>query len=398
LVEQKRDTSARVKKRAKLESDKRELEKEKNTIRRGELRVGNLLYNIKEFEAKKKEGPTSVCTCCGGLWFQSSTRLVTPSPTDSELENKVFFLKEEYEPRLCETCYRDYRKGSVPRLALSNGIQFPKIPTILQDLTTLEERLCALRLPFMQIRSLGVDGQCGLRGNVVHIENDLDLSVAVLPRTEDESAVIPVGLVRHLDHQHPYIFQEIRPAKVYQAAKYLLTTPIYKEEGATLSVDWMPENTKSQSKPEPTEHKCISEIGEEDDPNPGAMETLIIQYNFEGIKIAPGQGKRPLSLLMDLNAESAAYPTIYGGNPRFLPKNMSPMDLWKSETRRYDRRYVINMFKILLQNLKNSVFSGVLYHTKCCTRINFLRTSKSVALLLCVYERRREKNLQQESS
>jgi hypothetical protein len=232
----------------------------------------------------------------------------------------------------------------VPRLALSRGIDFPKIPPILSDLTTLEERLCALRLPFMQIRSLGVDGQCGLRGNVVHIENDLDLSVAVLPRTEDESAVIPVGLVRHLDNLHPYIFQKIRPAKVYLAAKYLLTTPIYKEEGATLSADWMPEITKSRTETKITDPMPISGISEEDDPNPGATETLIIQYNFEGIKIAPGQGKRPMSLVMDINAEAAAYPTIYGGNKRFLPKDMSPVDLWKSETRRFDRRFVLDTF------------------------------------------------------
>jgi hypothetical protein len=338
--EQRRNTSARRIKRATQTPNVIKREKELDAIARRAVRVGNLDSNIKEFEIRKKEGPTTVCICCGGLWFQSSTRPVTSSPHDSELDEKVFFLKNQFELRLCETCYRDYRKGSVPRLALSNGIGFPKIPSILQDLTTLEERLCALRTPFMQIRSLGVDGQCGLRKNVVHIENDLELSVAVLPRTEDESAVIPVGLVRHLDHQHPYLFQQIRPAKVYQAAKYLLTTPIYKEEGVTLSADWKTEITRSQMKPETKEHVPDSGIGEDDDVNPGATETLIMQYNCEGIKIAPGQGKRPLSLLMDINAEAAAYPRIYGGYARFLPKNMSPMDLWKSETRRYDRRFV----------------------------------------------------------
>jgi hypothetical protein len=311
-----------------------------NTTERRVNRVGNLNSNIKEFESKKKEGPTSVCICCGGLWFQSSTRLVTSTPTDSELDSKVFFVKNEYEPRLCETCYRDYRKGSVPRLALSNGIGFPIIPPILQDLTTLEERLCALRLPFMQIRSLGVDGQCGIRGNVVHIENDIDLSVALLPRTEDQSVIIPVGLVRNINHEKPYLFQEIRPAKVFQAAKYLLTTPLYKEEGARLSEDWMQEISKDQSKSDTTDYRIVNGTGEEEDLNPGSSETLIIQYNSEGIKIAPGQGKRPMSLLMDVNAEAAAYPTIYGGNTRFLPKNVSIMELWKSETRRYDRRFV----------------------------------------------------------
>jgi hypothetical protein len=321
-----------------------------NTTGRRDRRLGNLHSNLKEFQARKKEGPTSVCACCGGLWFLSSTRLVTRTHSSPEFNEKIFFVENELESRLCETCYRDYQKGSVPRLALSNGIAFPEIPPILKDLTALEERLCALRLPFMQIRSLGVDGQCGIRGNVVHIENDLDMSVAVLPRTEDQSAVIPVGLVRHIEHEKPYLFQEIRPAKVYEAAKYLLKTPIYKEEGAKLSVDWMPVVSKKQSKPNIGEHLHIFTIDEELDPNPGSSETLIIKYNSEGIKIAPGQGKRPMSLLMDLNAEAASYPTIYGGNARYLPSNMTPVDLWKSETRRYDRRFVQYPIKCCSQN------------------------------------------------
>lgn len=339
--EQKKDSAAHRVNRTDLRRRAQETERK---LELRSIHEGKLENHLKEFEERKKEGPTNVCNCCGGLWFLPSTKLIIADCFDKEFEAKIFSVDKSGMRRLCGTCYRDYRVMKIPRLALSNGIAFPEIPPVLQDLTTLEERLCALRLPFMQIRSLGVDGQCGLRGNVVHIENDLDLSVAVLPRTEDESAVIPVGLVRHLDHQHPYIFQQIRPAKVYLAAKYLLTTQIYKEEGATLSADWMPEIT-SKSRHKATEPTPISGINEEDDPNPGATETLIIQYNFEGIKIAPGQGKRPLSLLMDLNAEAASYPTIYGGNKRFLPKNMSPMDLWKSETRRYDRRYVPHTFQ-----------------------------------------------------
>jgi hypothetical protein len=316
------------------------IEQKINTSARRVLRTGSVQANLKEFQAIKKEGPTSVCACCGGLWFRTSTRLASAKQSENEFESKIFYLSIEDTPRLCETCYRDYKNNRVPRLALANGIDFPKVPPILKDLTTLEERLCALRLPFMQIRSLGVDGQCGIRGNVVHIENDLDMTVSVLPRTEDLSAVIPVGLVRHLDHQRPYLFQEIRPARVYQAAKYLITTPIYREEGAVLSDDWMreiPSDTTSQ-------HDCkmTDNLFDNEEVNPGSKETLIIQYSSEGIKIAPGQGKRPMSLLVDLNAEAAAYPTIYAGNHRFLPTNMTPMDLWKSETRRYDRRCVVH--------------------------------------------------------
>jgi hypothetical protein len=374
-------------------------ERESNKLAHRVLRTGSIESNLKEFEAIKKEGPTSVCSCCGGLWFRTSTRAVTANQCDKDLAKKIFYLmSEDTSYKLCETCFRDYRRNQVPRLALANGIDFPEVPSVLKDLTTLEERLCALRLPFMQIRSLGVDGQCGIRGNVVHIENELDMTVSVLPRTEDLSAVIPVGLVRHLDHQRPYLFQEIRPAKVYQAAKYLVTTPIYREEGAVLSENWLREPSTVASSAR--ENEVDDKFFEQEEVNPGSKETLIMQYSCEGIKIAPGQGKRPLSLLMDLNAEAAAYPSIYGGNPRFLPSNMTPLDLWKSETRRYDRRFVVYLLNCTSRTLSKPMgdsILGVLSLIRFFMRTSCPKTFKSAAPLPCVCERRREKNQLPES-
>jgi hypothetical protein len=98
--EQKRNTDSRRIKRAQQKADVRQQERQANTIGRGALRVGNLLSNIKEFEVRKKEGPTSVCACCGGLWFQSSTRLMIP--TCSDLDDKVFFVKNSLCPDYVE--------------------------------------------------------------------------------------------------------------------------------------------------------------------------------------------------------------------------------------------------------------------------------------------------------
>jgi hypothetical protein len=50
-------------------------------------------------------------------------------------------------------------------------------------------------------------------------------------------------------------------------------------------------------------------------------------------KIAPGQEKKPLSLLNDLNAEEASYSSIYCGLKRDLTLKMSYQDI-----ARYDRR------------------------------------------------------------
>ena len=43
------------------------------------------------------------------------------------------------------------RDGKVPKLSVANGMKWPDKPPVL-DLHQLEERLIALRIPFMQIR------------------------------------------------------------------------------------------------------------------------------------------------------------------------------------------------------------------------------------------------------
>ena len=103
-------------------------------------------------------------------------------------------------------------------------------------MSPLEERVVPLRLPFMQIRPLVYERQSALRGNVVNVDIDLDICAQVLPRKFDEASVVQVQLMRKMSYQRPYMYESIRPSKVYKAAKYLITTELYKD--VVLSDDW----------------------------------------------------------------------------------------------------------------------------------------------------------------
>jgi len=331
-------------------------EQETDTLRRRVSRKTpqTLEVQINKFLNDIKEGPTWTCSSCGGLWFRSSVTKVN----FEELKEKGCpdnFLKQVLTAPmgtvhwLCSTCKKSIVISKVPRLNLSNGLRFPVIPDCLKDLTTLEERLCAMRLPFLQIRSLGVDRQCGLKGNVVHIHNEIDDTVAVLPRRFNEASIIQVQLMRRMDHERPYLFQAIRPAKVFTAVKYLVNTPLYKEEGVTLSDVWERDTKDLQKDLKSTRFTDIpaqKDVDSDDDEpdqepvNPGGHETMIMpQDPSEIFKIAPGQGKKPMSLLNDINGEIASYPTIYCGEKRNLTLKLSYSEIAKSETRRSDRRY-----------------------------------------------------------
>ncbi|GIX98075.1 hypothetical protein CDAR_200031 [Caerostris darwini] len=61
-----------------------------------------------------------------------------------------------------------------------------------------EERLVALRIPFMQIRELGRDRQYGIKGSVTNVPNDFHKSVDCLPRNVNDSATIYVKLKKRL--------------------------------------------------------------------------------------------------------------------------------------------------------------------------------------------------------
>jgi len=90
----------------------------------------------------------------------------------------------------------------------------------------------------MQIRLMGTERQSVLKGNVVNVENDLDICAKVLPRRFDETSTVQVKLMRRMKYKIPYMHEIVRPQPVYRAAKYLLNTPLYKNENIILSEDW----------------------------------------------------------------------------------------------------------------------------------------------------------------
>ena len=84
----------------------------------------------------------------------------------------------------------------------------------------------------MQVRELPSGGQLSIHGSVVNLPADVNSTVTILPRPVNESQTIPIKLKRHLGYKHHYQFQNVRPSKVLEAARYLVqTSDIFKQEG-----------------------------------------------------------------------------------------------------------------------------------------------------------------------
>lgn len=108
----------------------------------------------------------------------------------------------------------------------------------LQDLSELEERLVAARMPFMQIRPLTFEGQLHLRGSIVNVETDLNLVASAIPRILDDTSTVQVRFMRRQQYTRPVYHENIRPYIVHRAGAYLVQTELYQELEIGLNTFW----------------------------------------------------------------------------------------------------------------------------------------------------------------
>jgi len=195
------------------------------------------------YESKIKEGPTHICSCCGGLWFEYSIREITVENLinkglKGEFIHTICYLKDEVI-KLCVTCRKDIMSSKVPNICLSNGLAFHDIPDCLKVLTELEERLVSPRIPFMSIRSLGYSKQLGLKGNLVNVPMNVDTNVSILPRTFSDTQTIQLKLMKQMKNKNAFMYETIRPKVVHTAIEYLIEQELYKDEGIVISNNWL---------------------------------------------------------------------------------------------------------------------------------------------------------------
>ena len=92
----------------------------------------------------------------------------------------------------------------------------------------------------MQIRELRRRGQLPIHGNVVNEPADANSVVNTLPRPTNESQTILIKLKSKLGYKHHYQFQNVRPRKGLEAAKYLVeTSELFQNEQIMVQENWL---------------------------------------------------------------------------------------------------------------------------------------------------------------
>lgn len=370
---------------------------------------------INLFHKNIGQGPEFICTCCDQMWYKSSVIKCDANRCKTCSQNIVKscvtgFQSVNDTEWICVTCDSNLKKGKVPSCSKANKMGFPDKPDLL-NLTPLEERLISPLIPFMQIREIPRGGQLSIHGNIVNVPSDVNSTVHCLPRSLSESQTIPIKLKRRLSYKHHYQFQNVRPQRVLDAAKYLVeTSDLFKDEGIEVqntfindinssnSEDWQefvqnPSEKMNKILPkdnaERESNSKISNVPSEvlydtddwcevEERPAGVTDTLLEQTNVAEnadkiISFAPGEGNKPLGIFLDKDSEYLSFPSIFCGkrrpenNERQVPVSYSTVAKWELRSR--DRRAAMSVpnifYKLKKLQIKQIQDSACISLRKC---------------------------------
>ncbi|XP_060573123.1 uncharacterized protein LOC132731041 [Ruditapes philippinarum] len=270
VAKQQRRLDERNKSKEKILDCKRKSEKRKNPLFSEAEKVtakrkksGNDIEEcIAKFHQNIQEGPIYVCSSCHQTWFKESVSEVLTF-TCKDKNKYITGLKSVAEKEwICVTCKHNIKKGTLPKLSVLNGMEWPTKPKEL-ELFPLGERLIALRIPFMQIRELPRGRQLSIKGNVVNVPVDIQPVVNTLPRPMNENITVAVKLKKKMSFQSCAFSENVRPLRVLIALHWLMNkSNLYKNANIDIDEQWIKDVTENSNEVinEFFESKVTSEI------------------------------------------------------------------------------------------------------------------------------------------
>lgn len=288
------------------------------------------------------------CDICDRLWFAKDIRNFVNNDTTPNIKFLRTMLKNVNvtEVKVCSTCLKAINKNSVPLLSVYNGFKYPPFPQHLKNfpLDLVTERLISPRIPFMQIRRLRhVLGRFGIYGQVINVPIEVNTMVNSLPRNIDDDHSISVHIKRKKIHKSNYLCGIVNKRKIKAWLQHLKDSPLYTSYGITVDDSFFNGQDDIQ------DEIIYDEDGDNDiseqipiDESLVAQQQTLMWNDEMYLRIAPGEGNVPVSLLFDEHAEELSFPQIYLGQFRTFRDgvNVTSFMMATSELRRSDRRGV----------------------------------------------------------
>lgn len=361
-----KETSFRREKRQDLTEESLKSLRPKDAERKkNERRAAASDFELK-FRMSIKEFPEFICCSCHKMCYRSLVQLLSEEKyinTESQLLDKCLTEKHSLDGKryICNGCHAVLMKDKMPGTAVANNLITEEIPDELKDLRELECILISQRIIFFKMMNLPRGGQKGMIGSFVNIPVDTESVCSSLPRTPEESGIIPLKLKRKLAYKGHHIHQNIRPDCVMKALVWLIqNNPLY--SNICITDEWVQqcqedkdmwnslftENIGNEEEQNHQESLCstlpnshdedeeeLHEVISEDSECPRNNDDIEengsdIQERVRGVKfdtclhpsnfthsaekeycIAPGEGKSPLDPFLDTRCEALAFPHLF---------------------------------------------------------------------------------------
>ena len=158
------------------------------------------------------------CMCCDRLWNSNGIKRTT---FVHESVEHCFDCKSEFGYSVGHSYDKSLKLKKVPVNARINGFRYPAKPD-LPISNKVEERLISPRLPFLQIRKLGICGQYGLKGNIINVPVKVDQMVKCLPRQMENDCTINVHLKKKLSFKSSSLTDFVNIVNIKKWLEFLI--------------------------------------------------------------------------------------------------------------------------------------------------------------------------------
>ena len=262
------------------------------------------------------------------------------------------YEKERY---ICQTCVRHVKKGNLPPSSVMNGLALKSTDEELKaenlQLTELESSLIAPRIIFEKILLLPKSRWTQLIDRIINIpvtNEAINNTLSLLPRTPSSAGLIPITLKRRLEYKSSHksqlvdsdkMFRWIQKAKENNHPYYddVSCPDSYKARclandkdgydilfGTASQDDLLDDSLEAMSIPELSlndevmSQAAAGDGSQVDIPN-NPLEQFQFEYDksvcmtdkFPEVKVAPGEGQTPTSLMSDKDWDIKAFPHLH---------------------------------------------------------------------------------------
>ena len=305
---------------------------------------------IETFKTEVSNGPYYFCVICNRSLYHCSVLLFNDSKyneTSESVYDKSRIPSYDGREYICKTCHSKISKNKVPCQAVCNDLQIYKLPDRFSDIRRLERIIISKRLLFKKVTIMSKGQAPKMKGAICNVPINVEDICNVLPRGMDNNGIVRVSLKKKMSFKSNVFFEPIRPNFVRNVLLYLKTNnPLYTD--IVIDLDAIPQywvnminnddelgNDGKKDEIVITDGNEIHFVNEqsiptiqdgllkEEDINPldnfrlSASETAYVPdlafdiVDSSNVIIAPGENKKPVSIICDKNCEMLAHPHLF---------------------------------------------------------------------------------------